>query len=257
MKLRNEFRSLLELRRSAKNFDASVTVPDNVVSYALDCCRRSPSSFNLQPYKVVVVRDELVKKQLAYSMMNSNIERVLKAPVTAVFLADLKPYKLLADLVELERKRGTPERVIDNLVFGAEIFVGSQKDEHVGEDAAQCAEMNAKRGIFSVLSQVTQAPTLNASAEAWGFKNTMLAAQTYLLAMTVCGFDSSPMEGFDARRVKSLLSVPDDRYSIPVVISSGRGIGMDENEPPSARFEFEDMFKQDTFDFPLYRDDDK
>lgn len=38
------------------------------------------------------------------------------------------------------------------------------------------------------------------SAEAWSFKNTALAAQTYILACTAHGLATGPMEGFDARR---------------------------------------------------------
>lgn len=38
------------------------------------------------------------------------------------------------------------------------------------------------------------------SAEAWSFKNTALAVQTYILSCTAHGLDTAPMEGFDARR---------------------------------------------------------
>lgn len=38
------------------------------------------------------------------------------------------------------------------------------------------------------------------SVEAWSFKNTALAVQTYMLACTAYGMTTAPMEGFDARR---------------------------------------------------------
>ena len=38
------------------------------------------------------------------------------------------------------------------------------------------------------------------SAEAWSFKNTALAAQTFILSCTAHGLATAPMEGFDARR---------------------------------------------------------
>lgn len=38
------------------------------------------------------------------------------------------------------------------------------------------------------------------SAEAWSFKNTALAAQTFILSCAAHGLATAPMEGFDARR---------------------------------------------------------
>ena len=53
---------------------------------------------------------------------------------------------------------------------------------------------------FGISSHVLRipAPTV-CSAEAWAIKNTMLAAENYLLAATSHGLSSCPMEGFDGR----------------------------------------------------------
>ena len=117
------------LRRSAaRSFDASRTVPDAVLADVLavaqvrrclpsrpprqrrDPAQRAPSSFNLQPWTCVVVRSleqrELMGRASARAgdavgrarrdprgagamLSESNKRRVLEAPVTAVFCADL------------------------------------------------------------------------------------------------------------------------------------------------------------------------
>ncbi|CAN0509348.1 unnamed protein product, partial [Laminaria digitata] len=49
----------------------------------------APSSFNLQPWSVVLVRDPLTRERLATAMLGPNGKKVMAAPVTAVFCADL------------------------------------------------------------------------------------------------------------------------------------------------------------------------
>lgn len=49
----------------------------------------APSSFNIQPWSVVLVRDAATRKKLSTTMLGGNTKKVLAAPVTAVFCADL------------------------------------------------------------------------------------------------------------------------------------------------------------------------
>jgi nitroreductase len=55
----------------------------------------------------------------------------------------------------------------------------------------------------------------------WAHKSTALACAHYMLAMRAEGFDSCPMEGFDALRVRRLLGLPRGA-KVTMVISSGR-----------------------------------
>lgn len=59
------------------------------------------------------------------------------------------------------------------------------------------------------------------SKESWAYKNASLFAQMYMIAATANGLGTCAMEGFDARRVSTLLGVEPLRYSIPMVISTG------------------------------------
>ena len=55
----------------------------------------------------------------------------------------------------------------------------------------------------------------------WANKSCALACQNFMLGISAQGFDTCPMEGFDSKRVKKLLSLgcKDD---IVMVISVGR-----------------------------------
>ena len=53
-------------------------------------------------------------------------------------------------------------------------------------------------------------------------KSCALAAQTFMLSIAAEGFDSCPMEGFDAVRVKKALNLPKGA-EINMIISVGKG----------------------------------
>lgn len=321
------FGALVRSRRAARSFSASEPVPGPVLLDALELCQRSPSAFNLQPYRVVLVRDAYVRHQLAYCMTSSNIRRVLRAPATAVFLCDLEPWRLLDDLEHLLRSQAgsLTEHEIANLRADASFILGwrggvpsdslrnhqnassgaypssasggdngdnnadgdvppggarrkfagnegasllkamlgfgGAGEEQLGKlgGAAQGVEMGVKKALMEALSHVTQAPTVPTSAEVWATKSSMLAAQTFMLAVAAHGYDSCPMEGFDSRRIKEALGVPQGRYSVPLVVSVGvsdeeiqQGDQAERKQTP--RFAFEDVFCADSFDFPLSKE---
>lgn len=54
--------------------------------------QRCPTSFNVQPYTVTLVQSREGRQRLAACMLGPNKARVLQAPVTAVFAADLGVY---------------------------------------------------------------------------------------------------------------------------------------------------------------------
>jgi nitroreductase len=55
----------------------------------------------------------------------------------------------------------------------------------------------------------------------WAHVQAALAAQTLMLSLSAHGYDSCPMGGFDAVRVKALLRLP-RKAEIAMVISAGR-----------------------------------
>ena len=236
------FERVVAARRSAKSFDKDRGVDDALLLRLAELTRRTPSGFNLQPYKVALVRSPAVRRELAYAMLDSNIRRVLAAPVTAVFLADLRPGNLVDRAASLERDGGASERQVEALRFGASFCV-----QEGG------AAVEARSVLSAALSHLTQAPTVN-STEGWAFKNTMLAVQSYLLAATSLGLDTSPMEGFDNRRVLEALGIDpaESRYAVPCVVATGYSADhVDPAAPQSARFPLREVFFVDGLETAL------
>jgi nitroreductase len=78
-----------------------------------------------------------------------------------------------------------------------------------------------KRLGSHLLSPLKASPVVPFNNIAWSQKNAMFAAQTLLLAAASYGISSAPMEGFDEKRVCYGLEIPEEKYTIPLVISLG------------------------------------
>ena len=174
------FERIVNVRRAAPSFDASKPVPEAALESILRSTLKAPSSFNVQPFKCILVKDSDVRKELAYCFSGFNTAKVLQAPITAVFLADVRPNRSVGAMIKREKERGTKENDLSKMLFDTMFLAGSTHS--MGRAAAESA------------SYITPVPSVS-SAEAWAFKNTMPAVATFMLAAASHGIDTCPMEG--------------------------------------------------------------
>lgn len=80
----------IEKRRSTKHFKPD-PIPDTVLNALVDAAAEAPSSYNLQPWRVVLVRSEDKKRALAAAAWSQ--AQIIEAPVTFVFAASLQSWK--------------------------------------------------------------------------------------------------------------------------------------------------------------------
>lgn len=64
-------------------------------------------------------------------------------------------------------------------------------------------------------------------------KNASFAAMQLMMASTAFGLRTLPMEGFDERRLRAVLAIPEE-YSIPVVVSVGHSADVNDVLPKLA-----------------------
>ena len=134
--------------------------------------------------------------------------RTKDASALAVFLADLEPTKRLDRVYQLEKDAGRPPNYLTSLPLVPSFLIGEGHAATFIKDIAT-----------SMLSEVQPMPVVE-PVQAWGYKNTSLAAQNYVLAAESHDLATCMMEGFDGRRMQKILKVP-DRYSIPLVVATG------------------------------------
>ncbi len=174
-------------RRSINFFEPGKEIPDDKLKELLEIANLSPSSFNLQPWRVIVVRDPERKKVLRQCAFNQ--PKVEEASAVLIMIAD--PRGLEDNL----------ERVLDSwLELGylrpemRETYVNMAKN-------IQSTEDSVKRKIFAV-------------------KNTALFAMNLMLAAKGLGLNTHPMDGFDEDCIKKEFDIPEDKI-IPMLVAVG------------------------------------
>lgn len=81
------FKNVVMTRFSAKSFSQQ-PIPNDLLNDILELTIASPSSFNLQPYKLVIINDLDTRTLLANeAMLGSNKSKVQNAPLTIIFAA--------------------------------------------------------------------------------------------------------------------------------------------------------------------------
>ena len=197
----------------------------------------------------MLVRDVEKKKNLAQNAMLGfgNIYRTLDASAVAVFLSDLEPHKRLDRIIHLEKKsKARNENYIATLPIAASFLLGEGN-----------AATFFKQVATDAMSTIKPVPTIE-PVQTWSTKNAALMAQTFVYAATSHGLSTCMMEGFDARRTRRILRIP-DRYGIPLMVVMGYEYDGDDEQDEmieTPRLEKDEVFFGDTFGEKLCLDDD-
>lgn len=163
---------LLNKRFATKKFDTSKKVSDEDLAYILECGRASASSFNVQPWKFVVVTNPELRAKLAEAGYNqAQLTEASHLIVLCAVNDPLPRVDLTHDLIE----------------------------KASGKEAAD-AWSGMLKGSIGYKGDAL-AP--------WLARQSYLALQAMILGAIDKGIDSCPMEGFDAAKWGELLGLKD------------------------------------------------
>lgn len=166
MKTRDAIRS----RRAVKHYDANHRMTEEEVNELLSLAVLSPTAFNIQNWRFVVVTDQGLRKQIREVAWDQ--AQVTDASLFIVLCADLKSWEK------------QPDRYWVNAPQEVQEFMLPAIDEYYrGKDQVQRDEAMRSCGIV---------------------------AQTLMLAAKSMGYDSCPMDGFDFKKVAELIHLPED-----------------------------------------------
>jgi nitroreductase len=188
-----------------------------------------------------------------------NQYRTRDCSALVVFCSDLQPSLRIRRILELERDHKSHPRHPDYLAM-----MPISTSFTLGEGHAATF---LKQATMDFLSSTANQPMPEIdSARVWSYKNTSLMVQSFVLAATSYSLQTSIMEGFDPRRIKDILHIPDDRYGIPMAVATGyeycnadedeNATDVDESsgfhEPnQTARLGMEELVFHDTFGVPI------
>ena len=80
------YREITDKRRSINFFDPEKDVSEAQLDEMIELASKAPSSFNLQPWNLIVLRDK--ERKEALKSLAWDQPKVVEAPVTLIVLAD-------------------------------------------------------------------------------------------------------------------------------------------------------------------------
>ncbi|MFB5605742.1 MAG: nitroreductase family protein, partial [Nitrosarchaeum sp.] len=164
-------------RRSIKSFKNHQITKDEI-NQILEAAILSPTSYNIQNWRFVIVTKQDLKDQLC--SLSYGQRQVAEASLVIILCADLKSWAK-----DTERYwKNIPEEPRKSLVKG-------------------------------ITRAYTGNPTLEKDQ---AIRSCGIAAQTIMLAAQSMGYDSCPMEGFDYGKVSKLIKLPDDHIVTMMVV---------------------------------------
>lgn len=220
MSLATTFDEIVHKRRSNRKFDPAIEVPNEVIQRSLERAILSPNSSNMQLWEFYWIQDPTLQTEFHSFCLNQNAAKTAKQLVVFVTRQDhwKKRVQWHLDIINKDI-HGEPTTAQQRLLN----YYGKLMPMAYGSDplgfltffrSALSTLIGAARPMMRFKGKADQRVTVH--------KSCALAAQTFMLSIAAEGFDSCPMEGFDAKRVKAALNLPKDA-EVNMIISVGKG----------------------------------
>lgn len=203
------FTEISTKRRSINFFDPNREVSQQDLTRMVELAANTPSSFNLQPWNLMVLRDPAEKEKLKKVAWDQ--PKVAEAPVVLIVLADKKGWQ-----------EGNPgfEKTWEKTLETGSMEPGQRE-----------WFLNATQSLYN------WSPDANL---AFAAKNAGFFAMSLMYAATSLGLETHPMDGFDHQAVQREFKVPDN-YWIPLLLAVGYKKEGIELTPPKWRKTYDEI----------------
>ena len=180
---------VIEQRRATPSFDGK-PIPDADLKKILEAGLKMPSGYNLQPWRFVVVRTPEGRRKLRSASYNQ--AKVEEASVVIVACGDQDGWRTdMEEMIRMGRERGMTENYAEGALAAIPEFLGNH-------------------------------PNLTA----WLNRHVMLAFSGMMLMAEALGYDTAPLEGFEADKVCQVLNLPMS-YEVVAMLAIGHLKGQD------------------------------
>lgn len=203
------FQEISKKRRAINFFDTKKDVSEDQLIKMVELAANTPSSFNLQPWNLIVVKDMKEKEKLKSYAWDQ--PKVVEAPVVLIVLAD---------------KIGWQE--------GHPLF------EKNWEEMLKSGSMQKEQRewfVNAASSLYNWSPDANL---AFAIKNTGFFAMSLMYAATSLGLETHPMDGFDHEAVRKGFRIPDN-FWIPLLLAVGHKKPGLKKIPPKWRKQYKEI----------------
>jgi nitroreductase len=168
----------IKTRRAIKHYDPEHRLTEAEEKQLLELAMLSPTAFNIQNWRFVVVRDQEVRRQIRAAAWDQ--AQVTDASLLIVLCGNLKAW----EQDPARYWRNAPQPVQDFLVPAIAQYYGGRPQVERDEVMRSCG----------------------------------MAGQTLMLAAKAMGYDSCPMDGFDYDAVGRIINLPSDHVISHMVV---------------------------------------
>ncbi|AKF25146.1 NAD(P)H-flavin nitroreductase [Sulfurovum lithotrophicum] len=187
--LKNDFTKAMQFRHACKLFDETKQIPDETMRYILEAGRTSPSSFGMEPWKFLVIRNEEMKTKLRPLCWNQ--PQITTCSDLVVILAAIESVRPQSGIPEKRfARRPLPQEQIDAYV---DLYGNFLADTLSTDEKTFC----------------------------WTARQTYIALANMMTAAAYEQIDSCPIEGFEKENVEKLLGIDSSKYQVAVMAAFG------------------------------------
>ncbi len=200
----NPILEALNFRHACKQFDPEKNISDEVLREILECARLSPSSFGMEPWKFLVLRDPALREKLRPACWNQ--PQITDSSAVIAILARSESLAADSDYVlGCYTRRNLPREKIDASL------------KRYGDHLA--GEVLPRMSLY-----------------AWASKQCYIALANIMTAAAAAGVDSCPIEGFEKDAVDAVLGLPAGDFQTAVMVALGYRAG---EQTPRFRHDFD------------------
>ncbi len=193
--MKNAFIRAMHYRHACKLFDESKKIRESEMEAVLEFGRLSPSSFGMEPWRFLVVRDASLKERLKPLCWNQpQITTCSDLVIIKTIIAPLVPGSEYSRA--MLSRRDLPREKIEAYYKIYDSFA---------------TERLAKEGLFC-----------------WSARQCYIAAANMMTGAAMMGIDSCPIEGFEKEKVEALLEIDPAHEELALIVAFGYRV----NEAP-------------------------
>lgn len=185
----NAFIEAMNFRHACKVFDRNKKILPCDFEVILESARLTPSSFGLQPTRLMVIKDIALREKMKPICWNQ--EQITSASELVVFTSKVADLRAPSHYIneEISRRISTPEAIQ--------------------------AYQNRFRG-FLIANDL-----LGENLIHWTSKQAYLMASSMMNAAAFIGIDSCPIEGFDQKLLEELFEIDSFAQRIVLIVAFG------------------------------------
>ena len=202
--------SALNWRYACKVFDASKTIPEETWKTLEQSLILTPSSFGLQPWKFLVIQDKELREKLVPHAWNQR-------------------------------------QVVDSSHLVVLTVPKAVSIDHVDANIARMVEVrggtaDALAGFRKMVLGFREGLEAKGQLENWARLQSYIALGQFMLAASLLGIDTCPMEGFIPAKFDEVLGLESTGYTTSVLCPAGYRSSDDRYASlPKVRFEAKDV----------------